>query len=258
MTSLEDFEAFPWPQPGSDSLMLGAVPFDERIRQVTDALPEGMGFILCADGIFERFTKGLTGYEAFCYLLYDEPELVRRVFAKVGELWLAMHERAVAWPQVKAVWLADDIAFGQGLLFSSEIMREHLFPWYRRIGDVARRHDLPYLFHSDGDLRPIIEDLIGCGFNAIHPIERKGMDIVELKRDFGDRLCLVGNVDLGSTLTRGTPDDVRAEVRELVGAVGPGGGYCVGSSNSVTNYVPLPNFRAMLEATFAYGRYPIT
>ena len=142
-------------------------------------------------------------------------------------------------------------------MFSSEIMREHLFPWYRRVGDVATRYDLPYLFHSDGDLRPIKEDLIDCGFNAIHPIEPKGMDIAELKRDYRGRLCLVGNVDMGSTLTRGTPDDVRAEVRALIRTVGPRGGYCVGSSNSVTNYVPLANFRAMLEATFEYGCYPL-
>ena len=136
-------------------------------------------------------------------------------------------------------------------------MRQHLLPWYRRIGEVGARHDMPYLFHSDGDLRPILEDLIGCGFNALQPIEPKAMDIVELKRDYGGRLCLAGNIDLGFTLTLGTPDDVRAEVRERIQAVGPQGGYCVGSSNSVTNYVPLPNFGAMLEATFKYGCYPI-
>ena len=261
-TSLEDFEAFPWPQAESGFLQMGAaglaaLPLDEAMHQITEALPEGMGLILCNDGIFERFTKDLMGYETFCYKLYDEPELIQRMFAKVGELWLGLYERVATLPQVNGLWLADDIAYGQGLMFSPQIMRQHLFPWYRRIGDVAARHDVPYLFHSDGDLRPILEDLVACGFNAIQPIEPKAMDIVELKRDYGKRLCLVGNIDLSYTLTRGTPDDVRAEVRERIRAVAPGGGYCVGSSNTVTNYVPLPNLIAMLEATFEYGRYPI-
>jgi uroporphyrinogen decarboxylase len=83
------------------------------------------------------------------------------------------------------------------------------------------------------------------------------LDIFELKRDYGGRLCLVGNIDLGSTLTLGRPEDVEAEVREHIRMLAPGGGYCVGSSNSVTNYVPLPNFIAMLEATFKYGCSPI-
>ena len=263
LKSVADVEAFPWPEPGSGRITLSGlgsdpVPLLEAVDQIASHLPDGMGFILCTDGIFERFTKGLTGYETFCYLLHDEPELVRRVFAKVGELWLALYEQAAALPQVRALWLADDIAYGQGLLFSPHIMREHLFPWYRRIGKVIARYNKPYLFHSDGDLRPIMEDLIACGFNAIHPVEPKGMDIGELKRDYGGRMCLVGNIDLGSTLVRGTPTDVRTEVRERIRTIGPGGGYCVGSSNSVTNYVPQENFRAMLEATFEYGRYPIS
>jgi uroporphyrinogen decarboxylase len=262
ITSLADFDAFSWPQPRTGQLDahgsgLAALPLDEFMRQVATLLPEGMGFILCTDGIFERFTKDLMGFETFCYKLRDEPELIWRMFARVGDLWTAIYEQAAAQPEVNALWLADDIAYTEGLMFSPRIMREHLFPWYRRIGEAAARHDKPLLFHSDGDLRPILEDLIACGIKAIQPIEPKSMDITELKRDYGGRLCLVGNIDLGSTLVFGTPDDVQAEVRERIRTLALGGGYCVGSSNSVTNYVPLANFLAMLEATFEYGRYPV-
>ncbi len=261
--SLDEFEAFPWPRPGHGSLELACagldpVPLPEAMSQIGASLPPGMGLILSTDGIFERFTKDIMGYETFCYMLHDQPELVGRMFAKVGELWLALYEQVAALPGVAALWLADDIAYGQGLMFSPDLMRRHLFPWYRRIGEVAARHGQPLLFHSDGDLRPILEDLIACGIKAIQPVEPKAMDIVELKRTYGGRLCLVGNIDLSYTLTLGTPDDVRAEVRERIQAVGPGGGYCVGSSNTVTNYVPLPNFVAMLKATFDYGRYPLS
>jgi len=262
ITSLPEFDAFPWPQPGSaleaHGSGLDVLPLEEAIRQISAALPEHMGLILCTDGIFERFTKDLMGFETFCYKLRDEPDLIWRMFARVGELWSALYERVAALPEVAALWLADDIAYTEGLLFSPGIMRRHLFPWYRRIGESAARNDKPLLFHSDGDLRPILEDLIASGIQAIQPIEPKAMDIGELKHDYAGRLCLVGNIDLGSTLVLGSPEDVRAEVRERIHTVAPGGGYCVGSSNSVTNYVPQANFRAMLEATFDYGGYPIS
>jgi 5-methyltetrahydrofolate--homocysteine methyltransferase len=83
------------------------------------------------------------------------------------------------------------------------------------------------------------------------------MDIVDTKNKWGDRLCLLGNINLDSTLTLGTPDEVRAEVYERIRTIGPGGGYMVSSSNSITDYVPLENMKAMFDATFEYGQYPI-
>ncbi|MDO8686270.1 MAG: uroporphyrinogen decarboxylase family protein, partial [Clostridiales bacterium] len=88
-------------------------------------------------------------------------------------------------------------------------------------------------------------------------VEPMSMDINELKEIYGKRLCFWGNIDLGYTLTQGTPREVKSEVRERIRKLAPGGGYCVGTSNSVTNYVPLDNYKAMIEATFEYGRYPI-
>jgi uroporphyrinogen decarboxylase len=83
------------------------------------------------------------------------------------------------------------------------------------------------------------------------------MDINELKREYGARISLIGNIDLGYTLTLGTPEEVWEEVRQRIRDLAPGGGYAVASSNSVPEYVPFANFMAMREATFEYGRYPI-
>ena len=113
------------------------------------------------------------------------------------------------------------------------------------------------MYHSDGDLTAVMDDLLDVGINALHPIEPKAMDIYEMKKKYAGRLALVGNIDLGSTLVTGTPDEVRQDVRRHIKELAPGGGYCVSSSNTIPNYVPLENYRAMLEATFEYGRYPI-
>ena len=132
-----------------------------------------------------------------------------------------------------------------------------MFPWYRWNCALVRERGLVNIFHSDGRLYPVLEDILACGFDALHPVEPKAMEIVDLKKRVAGRACLIGNIDLGYTLTRGTPQEVDEEVRTRIRTLGPGGGYCVGSSNSITSYVPLANYNALREAAFRYGRYPI-
>jgi len=103
----------------------------------------------------------------------------------------------------------------------------------------------------------VLDDIIDNGVLALHPIEPKAMDIYELKRQYYGRLAVVGNLDLGSTLTRGTPEEVRDDVRKHIARLAPGGGYAVGSSNTIPNYVPIENYKAMVEAVFEFGGYPI-
>jgi uroporphyrinogen decarboxylase len=81
------------------------------------------------------------------------------------------------------------------------------------------------------------------------------MDILEVKRRYAGRLCVMGNIDLGYTLTCGTPAEVATEVRTKLHDLAPGGGYCLGSSNSVPDYVPIKNYRAMVETALELGRY---
>jgi uroporphyrinogen decarboxylase len=82
------------------------------------------------------------------------------------------------------------------------------------------------------------------------------MDIVEVKHRYGNSLCIIGNIDLAYTLTRGTPPEVEKEVMERIDSLAPGGGYCLGSANSIPEYVRYPNYRAMIETTHRYGKYP--
>jgi uroporphyrinogen decarboxylase len=158
---------------------------------------------------------------------------------------------------VGALWHADDIAFKTQLLVSPRILRNHVFPWYTEMNRMAHAKAVPVVYHSDGALQEVVEDIVGCGFDGLNPIEPPAMDINAVKQLYGKRISIIGNIDLGYTLTRGTPDEVRAEVRQRIRDLAPGGGYAVSSSNSVPEYVPLANFNAMREATFAYGRYPI-
>ena len=245
ITSLEDFEAHIWPEKGDFG--------DGDLGRHAASLPDGMKLIPVT--CIHENVATLLGTETLLVGIYDDPELVARTYARVGEWVVSIYERLAPHPAVGALWLGDDLAYTEGMFFSPDFAREHILPWYAQVADIARAHDLPLLFHSDGDIRPIIPDLIQLGVNAIHPIEPKGMDIAEIKRDFGDRLCLLGNLDLCYTLPRGTPEEVREEVRVRIGQAGHGGGYCVSSANSVTEYVPLANFEAMVAAALEFGRY---
>ena len=79
------------------------------------------------------------------------------------------------------------LAYTSGLMVGPDTLRQHLFPWVRKMGDLCRARDIPFLYHSDGVLWPLLDDLIGCGVTALHPIEPKAMDIAEVKRRAGGR-----------------------------------------------------------------------
>jgi len=246
--TLAELKALDWPRPEDVNL--------SGLNAMAEVLRPGQKIIVISS--LHEYAVSLVGTETFLYAAADQPELVEYAYARVGQLIVHGFAEAAKHPAVGALWLGDDLAYTEGLFFNPRLMREFLFPYYRQVAEIARAREMPMIFHSDGDIRPIIPDLIEMGFNAIHPIEPKAMDIVEIKKTYGDRLCICGNIDLCYTLPRGTPEEVREEVRQRIRDCGPGGGYCLGSANSVTEYVPLANYLAMLDAWWDFGRYPLT
>jgi uroporphyrinogen decarboxylase len=250
MRTLADVERFPWPEPAEFDC-------EQEFRATAAALRPGMKIIAYQGHIFTPVWQ-MMGFTSFCYALRDDPALVEALFERIGSLQLAILKRYVEFPQVAAVWFPDDLAYTEGLMIAPQHFRRHLFPWFRRMGEICAARDLPFIFHSDGDVREVIPDLLDCGYNALHPIEAKAMDIVALKRQYAGRLCLCGNLDLAYPLSLGTPAEVAAEVRRLLREVAPGGGYAVGSGNSVPEYVPVANYQAMRQTVLEWGAYPIS
>lgn len=245
----DDFEAYPWPDPDR----IDARNLDECAR----CLHPGMKIISGVGGIFTRVWR-IMGFETFALALKDRPELVAALFRRVAEIQLAVFRRIIGLEGIGAMWYGDDLAYYTGTMVRPEVLRRFLFPALAEMGGLCRQHDLPFIIHSDGNLWGVLPDLLACGFNAIHPVEPKAMDSHALKEAVGDRLALLGNIEIGEVLTLGTPADVEAEVQARIRDLAPGGGYAVGSSNTVAHYIPLDNFKAMVRATRRYGRYPIT
>lgn len=249
ITTLEEFENYPWPTVDDFSCSV----FEEVKRY----LPEGMKVVFVLGKIYTTVWM-LMGAEVFFFSLIENELLIERMFDQVGIIQFEVFKKVIEFDTVGAVLMPDDIAHNLGLFISPKYLRKYLFPWYKKIGDVCRERGLPYIYHSDGNLWEVMEDIIDVGFVALHPIQPSCMDIKEVKEKYGDRLCLIGNINLDYTLTRGTPEEVVAEVRQRIREIAPGGGYCVASSNSVTNYVPLENFKAMIGAVMEFGKYPIS
>lgn len=244
----ETFEKYRW--PSMDDFDLSQWDGFDKI------LPSGMKAILLLGKIYTTVWMFM-GAETFFAALDNDEELVSALFEKVGQIQYETFLRVIEHPCVGAVLNPDDIAHNTGLLVHPKYLKKYVYPWYKKMGDACRDKGLGFIFHSDGDCSEALEDLIDCGFHAFNPIQPNCMDIDRVKQKWGHKLCLIGNINLDSTLTLGTPQDVRAEVHERIRTIGPGGGFMVASSNSITDYVPLENMRALIEATFEFGRYPI-
>jgi len=221
-------------------------------ESVRPLLPEGMGVVGQYGDIFTMVWE-LMGFEQFSLALYDNPALIEALFNKIGGLVLSMFEYFAQNETVDVLWYSDDIAYLSGPMLSPKVLRRYFFPWLQKIGDLARAARKPLIYHTDGLLYPVMEDIIAAGVDALHPIEPKAMDLGEVKQRYGDRLCLIGNVDV-DLLARGTPAEIRAIVKKNIELAGQTSGYCIGSGNSIPEYVPVQNYLAMLQAARDFGR----
>jgi uroporphyrinogen decarboxylase len=242
------FDNFPWPDPDSDDY--------SALDRLGKILPPDMKVIVNVGYIFTAPWM-LMGLESFCIGLAARDPLPTRIIQRVSQIQYRVVENVLQFDCVGAIRMPDDFGYTTGLIVSPRLLREHVFPTNKKIGDLVVASGLPYLCHSDGKLYDVIDDLIACGFNALHPCEPASMDIAALKQKYQGRLCLCGNINLDSTLTLGTPQEVEEEVKLRLRTVAPGGGYCCGASNSVPEYVPFENYLAMIETVKKYGQYPI-
>ena len=240
---------------GSVSWELAAQLDFSKFDGVQEYLPAGMK-IIALSGKILTLTWMLMGFENFAVNLITNPGFVAGVMEKVARIQLDGVRQAASVPNVAAIWAVDDIAFNQGPLISPEDLRKYLFPWYEDLGQCCHDHGLFFFFHSDGVLWDLMEDLIALGVDALHPIDPTCMDIEEAKERVGRRVTLIGNVST-ELLECGTPEDIAELTKRRLRKLAPGGGYCLGSGNSVPDWAQIENYRAMVDTGLRYGHYPI-
>jgi hypothetical protein len=191
------------------------------------------------------------GYERFVYALVDEPEFVEAAIEVYGD-WCSKVISRVNEMDFDIAWLSEDIAFKDGPMVTPNQYKKHIFPHMKRVADQIA---LPKIYHSDGDYNSLLDQILELKPSAIANLEPPVMDIFELKETHGDKVCLLGNIDLHHTLTRGTVEETIAEVKEKLEKVGKGGGYIIATSNGLVSYCKPENVLAMNETIQKYGWY---
>ncbi len=204
-----------------------------------------------------EFSHYLYGFDNLLMAYVFEPEVAHRLARIVTDYKRRVCQRAAALG-ADVLLTGDDYANRKAPLMSPDHFRRFVLPYLKEMVATAHRLGKPFIKHTDGNLWPILDDLVDAGIDALDPIEPiAGMDIGDVKARYGRRIALCGNVDCGELLSRGTPRQVVEAVKETIAKASPGGGHILASSNSIHPAVRPENYRAMLEAARLYGRYPL-
>jgi uroporphyrinogen decarboxylase len=242
-----DFERYPWPKP--EDLRHAALEY------LSSIVPDGMKVAaFMYGGIFENAAP-LMGLESFSYALRDQPDLVEAICQRVGELATATCAQVTALENVEMFFLSDDLGFFSGTLVSPAVIRHHILPHYRKISEITHAANKLLILHSCGNVYKLMDDFIDdVGIDAKHSYEDKIVPPEEAYRRWGDRVSILGGVDM-DLLARGSEERVRARTRQILEVCGTKGtGYCLGTGNTAANYIPKQNYLAMLDEGRRWNR----
>jgi uroporphyrinogen decarboxylase len=238
--SWEEFEAFEWPD--------AAACETRTLEWYSENLPENMCIV--GSGGFAHYCEYLSwlmGYETLCFNLFDQRDLVKAISEKLNAYYRIAIERILRFERVKIIWGSDDMGFKNGILISPDDLREFVLPGHTAMAAASHEAGRPYMLHSCGKLDAIMPDLLDdVGIDARHSFEDTIESVIDCKATHGDRIALLGGIDV-DFLCRSDEAAIRRRVRETLEACQPGGGYCLGTGNSVANYIPVENFLIMLD-----------
>jgi uroporphyrinogen decarboxylase len=261
LTKPEEVDSYlDWPDTKTD-IMSGVVAYTKKLHEDTDKFIVGIDFFdmfpFNGYAFLSGMTKWLTDIKlrpAFYHKLADKfleltLEIDRQFFSGVG-------------PYVDGAQIFDDLGTQMGPLMSHNDFTEFYKPYMAEIIRNIRRYIRPeakIILHSCGSLYPFIPDLIDIGVNILHGVQplARNMEPDRLKRDFGDKICFMGGLDIQKLLPLGTPEEVREGVHKLLSTYGPGGGYIFAPAHNIEPDSPAPNIVAAYDAAYEYGAYPL-
>jgi uroporphyrinogen decarboxylase len=196
--------------------------------------------------LFER-AWSIRGMQQLFIDMATQPEFVEELLDRIVHEWnLPIIDQQLALG-VDGFYFADDWGSTTQLMFSARMWRRFIKPRLALIYEHCHRAGVVVGQHSDGAVSPLFPDLIEIGLDVFNPLSPHVMDPAEMKRQYGDRLCFYGGIDVEHTLPFGTPDDVRAEIRSRAQVMGQGGGYILQSSHTILDDTPLANLAAYIE-----------
>jgi uroporphyrinogen decarboxylase len=253
-----DLAHYPWPDPYNPDMFAG-------LREQARYWHENTDYVVVADSVKGGLlTKALQicGYESFFSHLAQNVAFAETLLDKLlwlyKEMW-TQYLREVG-PYIHLVYFTDDIGAQNSMMISPETFRALIKPRLKNLIDhIKGQADVKFMYHTDGSVVPVLEDIVEMGVDILNPIQTSatGMDTYMMKEKYGDRLCFHGAIDVQQVLPFSTPDGVRYDVAKRIWDLGRSGGFILSTCHDVGEDVPPENVVAMFEAAHEYGRYPL-
>ncbi|MBS3736452.1 hypothetical protein KGY72_04720 [Candidatus Bipolaricaulota bacterium] len=205
----------------------------------------------------------MQGMEVFLQNTVRNPGFAKALLRKITEKCKTLMGSLLSelGDNVDIICIGDDLGTQDSLLMSPGTYRKLLKPVHADFIDfIKERTDAKVFFHTDGDVFPLIDDLIEIGVDILNPVQTSAgrmSDLSELKNQFGDEIVFCGAIDTQRVLPGGTPGEVKSEVKRVIETLGPGGGYMVSAVHTIIEEVPAENVIAMVDAVREFGSYPL-
>jgi uroporphyrinogen decarboxylase len=238
----DDLSHFTWPDPDGVDLDL--------LRRLANSLQEGMKLIVYGPGgVLENATE-LVGYENLCIMIKEDPRLADQIFAQIGSRLERYYQLVAPLDFVGACISNDDWGFKTHTLFHPADMRRFVFPWHQRIAKAIHHGGKPAILHSCGSFEKVIDDVIEeMGYDGRHSYEDSIMPVEVAYDRYHTRIAILGGIDL-DFVCRSTLDNIYQRASAMLARSAAGGGYALGTGNSVPEYVPDENFLALIRAAW--------
>ena len=199
----------------------------------------------------------MMGTIGLSYALVDAPKLVEAVFQRIGSLHHSAVRQLATMDAIGALRQGDDLGFKTSTFLSPNDLRRYVFPIYKKMVAEAHEAGKPFILHSCGNLDEVYEDLIeDVGIDAKHSFEDVILPVSEFKRRYGDRVTPLGGLDVDVICRppEADQDELRAYARRMIEECFYDGHWALGTGNSLTDYMPVENYIAVLEEGIAAGR----
>jgi len=223
-----------------------------KVQYVINKMGAGKAHFVCIIDPFKLSWRLRGGMDKSLMDYLLNPQLVHALARITTDFDLAAIDLAVE-AGADVVILPGDLAGERTTIISPEHYREYIKPYHQEMVDHAHKKGVKIVKHSDGNMWPILDDLIEVGFDGFHPIQPQCMDIAQVKEHVTGKLCLLGNIDCRNLLCFGTEEEVEESVKETIEKAAPGGGYIISSSNSIHPGCQPENYIAMVRAAHKYG-----
>jgi hypothetical protein len=196
----------------------------------------------------------MLGFDIFSYMIVDDYGLLVEWFDELIKHEIARVNRCADYRLSPVACVFCDIASKRNLLFSPQFLRDVYFPRLKLLIDEWHNHGIMVIYHSEGDITPVMQDIVDAGADGINPLEPDILDIKKLREDFPD-VVFWGGIDNNELLCRGTVEEVEQAVKDLIRDAGDNGKLLLGSSGQVHPANKLENVLAMFSFGRKYGKY---